>query len=212
MFGLKAVLRRTIPTVLATVLLAAGGAHAAGSAKIGTVIWIGYGPYLRRRRARSLQEVRLQGHAADVQRPGADSARDRGRLGGRRHAHLRPGDRPGRQGQHAARGHADRLLRRRRCDRQQRRHQQGQRLQGQEGRLQSAVAVGLPAFVRAQGQQDDREGHHAGQHDAGSDSRGHGLRFAAHRRDLRAERLPDHGARRRARNSTSCIPPRMHPA
>jgi NitT/TauT family transport system substrate-binding protein len=45
MFGLKAVLRRTIPTVLATVLLAAGGAHAAGSAKIGTVIWIGYGPY-----------------------------------------------------------------------------------------------------------------------------------------------------------------------
>jgi NitT/TauT family transport system substrate-binding protein len=45
MFGLNAVLRRTTHTLLAILLLAAGGAHAAGSAKIGTVIWIGYGPY-----------------------------------------------------------------------------------------------------------------------------------------------------------------------
>jgi NitT/TauT family transport system substrate-binding protein len=45
MFGLTAVLRRTTHTLLAILLLAAGGAFAAGSAKIGTVIWIGYGPY-----------------------------------------------------------------------------------------------------------------------------------------------------------------------
>ncbi len=45
MFGLTAVLRRITPTLLAIALLAAGGAHAAGSAKIGTVIWIGYSPY-----------------------------------------------------------------------------------------------------------------------------------------------------------------------
>ena len=45
MFGLTAVLRRTTHTLLAILLLAAGGAYAAGSAKIGTVIWIGYGPY-----------------------------------------------------------------------------------------------------------------------------------------------------------------------
>lgn len=45
MFGLTAILRRTTHTLLAILLLAGGGVHAAGSAKIGTVIWIGYGPY-----------------------------------------------------------------------------------------------------------------------------------------------------------------------
>jgi NitT/TauT family transport system substrate-binding protein len=45
MFGLTAILRRTTHTLLAILLLAGAGAHAAGSAKIGTVIWIGYGPY-----------------------------------------------------------------------------------------------------------------------------------------------------------------------
>lgn len=45
MFGLNAVLRRTTHTLLVILLLAGGGAYAAGSAKIGTVIWIGYGPY-----------------------------------------------------------------------------------------------------------------------------------------------------------------------
>ena len=42
---LDVVLRRFTTTLLAVLLLAGGGAFAAGTAKIGTVIWIGYGPY-----------------------------------------------------------------------------------------------------------------------------------------------------------------------
>jgi len=41
------------------------------------------------------------------------------------------------------------------------------------------------------------KGHRAGQHDAGSDSRGDGLRRDADRRDLRAERVADHRPGRR---------------
>ena len=39
------VLRRCTHALVAVLLLAGGGAFAAGTAKIGTVIWIGYGPY-----------------------------------------------------------------------------------------------------------------------------------------------------------------------
>lgn len=42
---LNVVLRRFTQTLLAVLLLAGGGAFAAGTAKIATVIWIGYGPY-----------------------------------------------------------------------------------------------------------------------------------------------------------------------
>jgi NitT/TauT family transport system substrate-binding protein len=42
---LDVVLRRFTQTFLAVLLLVGGGAFAAGTAKIGTVIWIGYGPY-----------------------------------------------------------------------------------------------------------------------------------------------------------------------
>lgn len=42
---LNVVLRRFTQTLLAALLFAGGGAFAASTAKIGTVIWIGYGPY-----------------------------------------------------------------------------------------------------------------------------------------------------------------------
>ncbi len=42
---LNFVTRRIAQSILALILLAAGGAFAAGTVKIGTVIWIGYGPY-----------------------------------------------------------------------------------------------------------------------------------------------------------------------
>ena len=42
---LKVVTRRIMQSIVAILLLAGRGAFAAGSAKIGTVIWIGYGPY-----------------------------------------------------------------------------------------------------------------------------------------------------------------------
>jgi NitT/TauT family transport system substrate-binding protein len=42
---LSVVLRRFTPVLLAAALFAGGSAFAAGTAKIGTVIWIGYGPY-----------------------------------------------------------------------------------------------------------------------------------------------------------------------
>ena len=42
---LNFVTRRIAQSILALTLLAAGGAFAAGTVKIGTVIWIGYGPY-----------------------------------------------------------------------------------------------------------------------------------------------------------------------
>ena len=38
-------MRRITQSLVALLLLAGSGAFAAGSAKIGTVIWIGYGPY-----------------------------------------------------------------------------------------------------------------------------------------------------------------------
>ncbi len=42
---LNVVTRRVTQSLVAILLLAGSGAFAAGSAKIGTVIWIGYGPY-----------------------------------------------------------------------------------------------------------------------------------------------------------------------
>jgi len=46
MHGLfRVVLHRVTPVLLSILLLTGGSAQAAGTAKIGTVIWIGYGPY-----------------------------------------------------------------------------------------------------------------------------------------------------------------------
>ena len=70
-------------------------------------------------------------------------------------------------------------------------HQVGQGLQGQEDRLQPALAQRLPAVLRAQGQRPDREGHQPRQHDARSRAGRHGLGPAAHRRDLRTQPVAD---------------------